>query len=151
MKLGGSMKLLNLLARLAVCLLLVAGMAHAQGVGASGEIKGTVTDPSGAVVSNATVDVVDAGKGTKRTAPTDNNGQYHVTGLSPSIYTINVSHAGFTTEIQKNVTVTIGDTSILDFHLKVSSEAESVEVTAEPPVVEVDRSHQANTITSPLI
>ncbi len=145
------MKLFNLLARLAVCLLLVAGMAHAQGVGASGDIRGTITDPSGAVVSNATVDVVDAGKGTKRTATTDSSGQYQVTGLSPSVYTINVSHTGFTTEIQKNVTVTIGQTSVLDFHLKVSSVAESVEVTTEPPVVEVDRSHQANTINEQLI
>jgi hypothetical protein len=145
------MKLFNLLARLAVCLLLVASMAHAQGVGASGDIRGTVSDPSGAVVSNATVDVVDAGKGAKRTSTTDSNGQYHVTGLSPSIYTVSISHTGFTTEIQKNVTVTIGETSILDFHLKVSSVAESVEVTTEPPVVEVDRSHQANTITSQLI
>src|SRR5579859_5499454 len=145
------MKLFNLLARLAVCLLLVAGMAHAQGVGASGDIRGTITDPSGAVVSNATVDVVDAGKGTKRTATTDSNGQYQVTGLSPSVYTINVSHTGFTTEIQKNVTVTIGQTSVLDFHLKVSSVAESVEVTTEPPVVEVDRSHQANTVSEQYI
>jgi hypothetical protein len=145
------MKLFNLLARLAVSLLLVTSMAHAQGVGASGDIKGTVTDPSGAVVTNATVEVVDAGKGTKRTGTADSNGQYHVAGLSPAIYNVSVAHAGFQTEIQKNVAVNVGETSILDFHMKVSSVAESVEVTTEPPVVEVDKTHQANTINEQLI
>lgn len=145
------MKLFNLLARFAVCLFLAASMAHAQGVGASGDIKGTITDPSGAVVSNATVDVLDANKGTRRNSTTDSNGQYHVTGLSPAVYTITISHSGFTSEIQKNVMVTIGETSVLDFHLKVSSVAESVEVTTEPPVVDVERTGQANTITTQLI
>src|SRR5205807_1995269 len=145
------MKLFSLLARFAACLLLAAGMAHAQGVGASGDIRGTVTDPSGAVVTNATVDVVDVGKGTKHTVTADNNGQYHVTGLLPAVYNVSVAHSGFQTEIAKNVTVGVGETSILDFHMKVSSVAESVEVTTEPPVVEVDRSHQANTINSQLI
>ncbi|HEV2962868.1 MAG TPA: carboxypeptidase regulatory-like domain-containing protein [Candidatus Angelobacter sp.] len=145
------MKLLNLLARLAICLLLAASIAHAQGVGASGEIKGTVTDPQGAVVTNATVEVLDVAKGTKRTAPTDSNGQFQATGLLPAVYTLSVSHSGFTTEILKNVVVNVGQTTVLDFHLKVSSVTESVEVSTEPPVVEVDRSHQANTINSQLI
>ena len=105
------MKLLNLLARIGIGLLLLTTFAHPQGVGASGDIRGTVSDPSGAVVTNATVDVVDAAKGTKRTSTTDSNGQYHVTGLSPSIYTVSTGHSGFTTEIQKNVVVTIGETS----------------------------------------
>ncbi|HXB20051.1 MAG TPA: TonB-dependent receptor [Candidatus Solibacter sp.] len=145
------MKLFNLLARFAVCLFLAASMAHAQGVGASGDIRGLVTDPSGAVVSNATVEVVDVAKNTKRTSSTDSSGQYHVTGLLPSIYSVSVAHSGFQTEIQKNLVVTIGETSILDFHLKVSSVAESLEVTTEAPVVDVERTGQANTITSQLV
>ncbi|HEV2991687.1 MAG TPA: TonB-dependent receptor, partial [Candidatus Angelobacter sp.] len=145
------MKLLNLLARLTIGLLLVASIAHAQGVGASGDIKGTVTDPQGAVVTNATVEAVDVAKGTKRSVPTDSNGQYQVTGLLPAVYTLSVSHSGFTNEIIKNVVVNVGQTTVLDFHLKVSSVAESVEVSTEPPIVEVDRSHQSNTINSELI
>jgi hypothetical protein len=145
------MKSLKLLASLAICLLVVANIAHAQGVGASGDIKGTVTDPQGAVVTNATVETVDVAKGTKRSAPTDSSGNYQVTGLLPAVYTLSVSHSGFTTEIMKNVVVNVGQTTVLDFHLKVSSVAESVEVTTEPPIVEVDRSHQSNTINSQLI
>ena len=51
-------------------------MVFAQGVGASGDIKGTVTDPSGAVVTSAAVTATDVDKGIKHTVTTDNNGQF---------------------------------------------------------------------------
>ena len=51
-----------------VCFLLAVSMAHAQGVGTSGEITGTVTDASGAVLLKATVNVIDTQTGLKRTA-----------------------------------------------------------------------------------
>ncbi len=60
------MRSINLLKVVLTCLLL-GGMVYAQGVGASGDIKGTVTDPQGAVVANATVTATDAGKGVKHT------------------------------------------------------------------------------------
>ena len=56
------MKSIKILAAITVCLLLAAGSAYAQGVGASGEITGTVMDPSGAVVPNATVVATEAQK-----------------------------------------------------------------------------------------
>src|SRR5467141_5385742 len=99
MRSGGSMKLFNLLARLAVCLLLAASMAHAQGVGASGDIRGTVTDPSGAVVSNANVTATDIAKGIRHTVATDNNGQFRLTGLQPATYSLSVSKSGFQSEV----------------------------------------------------
>ena len=77
------MRLFNLAKVLFVCLL-IAGFAHAQGVGASGGLKGLVTDPSGATVANATVTATDVAKGTKRTVSTDANGEYQIPGLSPS-------------------------------------------------------------------
>jgi len=49
-------------------------MVYAQGVGASGDIRGTVTDPSGAVVTNANVTATDLAKGIKHTVATDSNG-----------------------------------------------------------------------------
>ena len=51
---GGFMKPVKVLVSLLACLLLVSGMAFAQGVVSSGSISGTVTDPSGAVVTGAT-------------------------------------------------------------------------------------------------
>ncbi|HEX4602973.1 MAG TPA: carboxypeptidase-like regulatory domain-containing protein, partial [Candidatus Angelobacter sp.] len=131
--------------------LLFTGMVYAQGVGASGDIKGTVTDPSGAVVGNATVTATDVANGIKHTVGTDNNGQFRLTGLKPATYSVSVSKSGFQSEIAKNVVVNIGQTNTVDFPMKVSQVSEQVEVTAEPPVVETDRGGQANVVNEQYI
>jgi hypothetical protein len=144
------MRLIHLL-RVFLAGLLLTGMAYAQGVGASGDIRGTVTDPSGAVVTNATVTATDVAKGIKHTVATDNNGQYRLTGLQPAAYSLSVAKSGFQTELAKNVVVNVGQTSTVDFPMKVSQVSEQVEVTAEPPVVETERGAQANVVTEQTI
>ncbi len=132
------------------CLLVMLGMlsaAHAQGVGAAAGIKGTVTDASGSVMPKATVVAEDAEKGIRRSAVTDSNGEYRFTGLAPATYKVTVDLPGFQTEIQKGLVITVGETAILDFHLKVASRKETVEVTAEPPAIDTERSSQADTLT----
>src|SRR5215469_14199628 len=89
------------LACILVCLLLAATGALGQGVGSSGNITGTVSDASGAVLPKATVSVVDTQTGLKRTVDTDNAGQYRVTGLPPSTYEVSVELRGFATELRK--------------------------------------------------
>src|SRR5208282_318827 len=133
------------------CLLLVNPPADAQGVGTSGNITGTVTDPSGAVVPGAAVAAVETARGTRYTANTDETGQYRLTGLSPASYDVTAQIAGFGAQIQKSVVVNVGATVILDFHLSVSTSAQTVEVTAAPPVVETERGSQADTVTQDYI
>ncbi|HEY2498597.1 MAG TPA: carboxypeptidase regulatory-like domain-containing protein [Candidatus Angelobacter sp.] len=144
------MRLIHLFRTFLACLLL-SGMVYAQGVGASGDIRGTVTDPSGAVVTNANVTATDVAKGIKHTVTTDNNGQYHLTSLQPATYSLSVTKSGFQTEVAKTVVVNVGETSTVDFPMKVSQVSESVEVTAEPPVVETERGAQANVVTEQTI
>jgi hypothetical protein len=134
-----------------VCFLFATFMAHAQGVGSSGGITGTVTDSSGGVVLKATVNVVDTQIGLKRTAMTDSTGQFRVAGLPPATYDISAEMPGFATEIRKGVTVAIGQTVISDFKLSPSKVATVVEVTDRPPVVETERSSQADAITQQYI
>jgi hypothetical protein len=134
-----------------VCLLLAASVVHAQGVGSSGEITGTVTDASGAVLPNVTVNVVDNQTGLKRTAMTNGTGQFRVAGLSPVSYDVSVERPGFATEIRRSVTVAIGQTVISDFKLKPSQVATVVEVTDQPPVVETERGSQADRISQQYI
>jgi len=131
------------------CLLVVFGMlsaAHAQGVGASGEITGTVTDSSGGIMPKATITVVDTQTGLKRTATTNNSGQFRVAGLSPATYDVSAEMAGFATEIRKSVTVAVGQIVISDFKLNPSQVKTLIEVTDRPPVVETERTSQADTI-----
>jgi len=122
-------------------------MAYAQGVGTSGEITGTVTDSSGGVVLKATVNVVDPQTGLKRTAMTSGTGQFRVAGLSPATYDVSAEMAGFATEIRRGVTVAIGQTVVSDFKLSPSKVSTIVEVTDQPPVVETERSSQADRIS----
>jgi hypothetical protein len=144
------MRSINLLRNLLACLLLT-GMMYAQGVGASGDIRGTVSDPSGAVVGSATVTATDVAKGIKHTVATDNNGQYRLTNLQPATYSVSVSKSGFQSEIAKNVIVNIGQTSVVDFPMKVSQVSEQIEVTTEPAVVETERGAQANVVNEQYI
>jgi hypothetical protein len=129
------------------CFLLASVVAHPQGVGTSGEVTGTVTDSSGGVVVKATVNVVDSQTGLKRTATTNSNGQFRVTGLSPANYDITAEMPGFATEIRRRIPVAIGETVVSDFKLKLSKVATVIEVTGQPPIVETERGSQADTIT----
>ena len=133
------------------CLLPANPVAHAQGTGTSAEIRGTVTDATGATVPKATVAVEDTEKGVRRTSTTESDGGYRLTGLPPSSYSVTVQIAGFQTETQKGVVINIGQTLILDFHLQVATATMHVEVSAELPVVETARGSQADTLVQQFI
>ena len=136
------------------CLLLLPGLlslAHAQGGGASSGIKGTVTDASGGVLPKANVAAEDADKGIRRSAVTNSDGGYLLTGLPPGTYRVSVELDGFGTEVQSGLVVTVGQTAILDFHLNVASAKETVEVSAEAPTVDTEKSSQSNTLTEVFI
>jgi hypothetical protein len=139
------------LAAVVLCVLLASSLAYAQGVGASGDLKGTVTDPSGAAVPNATVTVVQPERGIRRTTTTDSNGDYRIPGLPPANYNVTVEHSGFATLLQKGVVVRVGEIVNLDFQMKLSTVEATVEVTAAPPLVETDRGSQADTLTQQYI
>jgi hypothetical protein len=129
-----------------VCVLVAAPGARAQGVGASGTINGTVTDPTGAVVPKALVVAVEADRGVQRSTETDANGFYRLTSLPPTTYDVTVKASGFEALQQKGLTVSVGSIAVLDFHLTIATSKAIVEVNAAPPVVEVQRGSQADTI-----
>jgi len=126
-------------------------VAWAQGVGASADLTGTVTDPSGAGVPNAKVTAIDTAKGGQRSVETDEHGFYRLSGLAPSTYKLSVEHTGFQTELVSSLTLTVGQTSILDIHLKLAGLSGQIEVTSELPLVETERGSQANTLTQEYI
>jgi hypothetical protein len=80
---------------LAACLLLAIPVAHAQGVGASGSVSGTVTDPTGAVVPKGTITAQDVSRGIRVTSDVDTNGQYRFSNLPPGTYDFTAQIAGF--------------------------------------------------------
>ncbi len=135
----------------AMCLFSMSPAARGQGVGSSGDIRGTVTDPAGALVPKAAITAEESDKGIRRTGESDENGEYQLTGLPPATYTVTIRASGFQIEKIKDVIVTVGQTLVLDFHLKISTGSQIVEVTTEAPVVETERGHQADTISEQYI
>src|SRR6202162_5173744 len=145
----GTMKTI-LLASLLFFLELTPG-AKAQGVGASGEIRGTVFDPTGGVIPNASVEAVDTAKGTHYTATAEGTGQYEFPNLPPSTYEVTVRHAGMQTQVQKGLELEVGQTATLDFRLALEGTSVQVEVSAEQAVVETTRGSQAETLSQTYI
>jgi Carboxypeptidase regulatory-like domain/TonB dependent receptor len=130
----------------AICLVLGNTPAAAQGVGASGDLTGTVTDPSGKSVPNAKVTATETARGVQRTVVTDDHGEYRITGLAPSSYQVSVDTSGFHSA-RSNVTLTVGQTLVLDFRLELASASTTVVVNTEPLVVDTQQGSQSDTLT----
>src|ERR1700735_2762315 len=103
----------------------------------SGDITGTVTDPSGAVVSGATVTLKSNANGSTRTSTTGSNGTYRFSLLSPGSYTVSVSASGFS-KTTSTANVNVGQASIADVKMAVGSSSTTVEVTSAVPLVQAD-------------
>lgn len=100
---------------------------HAQ---EAGQILGAVTDPSGAVVPNATVTVRNLGTNAVRTITTGSNGNFIVPGLAPATYEVGIQASGFTNQTRR-VEVTVASKVVVDVQLTVGASNTSVEVSAE--------------------
>jgi Carboxypeptidase regulatory-like domain len=99
----------------------------------TGALTGTVTDPSGGVVSGATVTATNIGTGQSRTTTTDSSGSYKFALLQPGSYSVSFSASGFKTSEVPSVVVNVTETPVLDQRLVVGGQATqvTVESTAE--------------------
>lgn len=118
----------------------------AQSSAASAELKGTVTDPKGAVLPQVRVTITGVDKVFTRSVATDERGEYRVQLLPPGRYEVKAEADGFATQVQKEVRVSVGQTAVLDLKLDVGAKTEVVEVTAGAALIETERTQQANTI-----
>src|SRR5882762_7221035 len=117
-----------------------------------GTILGTVTDPSGAVVSGAKVTVRNTGTGLERTAQTSADGSYSIPELPIGTYSVSVSQAGFQTSVTTDVTVDVATERRLDFALKTGEVSTRVEVSGEfLPQVETTSAEIGGTLTADTI
>ncbi len=112
----------------ALSLILLVTGALAQGT--SGNIQGTVTDSTGAVLSNAAVTIQNPISGYQQTTQTDASGQYHFANLPFNRYHMAVVIAGFQSTTKDAVIRSASSTSV-DFQLAVASSSQSVTVDAE--------------------
>src|SRR5215831_19033479 len=114
----------------AITVLALLFCVFAFGQAETGQITGTVTDPSGAVVPNTEVTITNVGTGATRTATSGNSGQYFFTNLPPGKYEVTINAAGFQ-PFKKQVDVVVGSRAAVASSLVLSGGATTVEVTAE--------------------
>ena len=120
--------------------------AFGQADVSSAAVKGTVTDPQGSAVVGAVVSVKDLDQGAIRTATTDSNGEFQVRLVRPGNHQITVEARGFSQYLIKDVQLTVGQTATYEIKLEVAGVKTEVVVTTSSPLIEVERTHQANTI-----
>ncbi|MGA8618449.1 MAG: carboxypeptidase-like regulatory domain-containing protein, partial [Candidatus Sulfotelmatobacter sp.] len=114
----------------------------------SGTVFGVVTDPSGALVSGATVTLTDASTKVARTAPTNTTGRYFFADVNPGVYQISVAKPGFSTTKAEHQEVQVGINLQVDLSLQIGGTNEVVEVTASGTELQTMNATVGNTVTA---
>src|SRR5206468_1744029 len=128
-------------------LVVVPTAAFAQAV-----IAGTVKDPSGGVLPGVLVDATSPALIEKvRTAFTDGTGQYRIEDLRPGTYTVTFTLQGFSTFKREGVELTGSFTATINAEMKVGALAETITVTGESPIVDVQSAKRETTLNSDVI
>src|SRR5580704_3542463 len=129
------------------CVVLVPSAALAQAV-----IAGLVKDSSGAVLPGVSVEAASPALIEKvRTAFTDGTGQYRIEDLRPGMYTVTFALQGFNTFKREGIELTGSFTATINAELKVGALAETITVTGESPIVDVQNAKRETTLNSEVI
>lgn len=140
------------------CVLLILAVAflmpwetrtYAQVVGAT--LSGTVTDASGAAVPNTHVSIKNTATGVPRDVTADAAGFYTAPNLLPGNYEVKFSAAGFSTQVNNSVSLTVGAQQVLNASLRVGQISQQVTVTTEAPAVELASSALDAVVEAPTI
>ena len=105
-----------------------------------GGIVGTVTDASGAPVASTEVTLTNLGTNEKRTESTNGDGLYQFLNITPGQYSVEVAKTGFKRFVRNPVTVETQTTSRIDIPLQVGEVTQTVEVTAQTPLLQPESS-----------
>jgi len=112
-----------------ICILLLLGiLAGEMAAAQSAAFSGIVTDASGAVIPDASIQLVEQATKAKLSTSTNHSGFYSIPEVMPGHYELTVSANGFATEIRKDVTVNVGAKISLDFSLHIGSQSDQVTV-----------------------
>jgi Carboxypeptidase regulatory-like domain/TonB dependent receptor len=125
----------------------VATLVFAQG-SYRAQLRGTVTDATGAVVANATVTITDAGTNISSTAHTDEKGGYFFTGLRPSTYSVKVEKPGFRMAERTGLVLAVDQESTLNVTIAPAGVNEKIEVTTTAPLLDTESSTLGTDVTN---
>jgi len=129
---------------IAVLVLVVAGASWAQVNTVN--LSGTVMDPQGLAVKGAKITIKNPGTGLEREVTSDANGHYEIVGLPPDNYTLTVEAPGFAMLTNTSFKLTLGTTPEYNPQLQLQSQGATVNVTAEPDLVDTAKTDVSTTI-----
>ena len=118
----------------AVLCLMTVGFAQSD----RGTITGTVTDPTGAVLANASLEARNTATGATFRAASTATGNYNLAQMPTGTYTLTVSASGFKTFVRQNIELPVAQTVRIDAALEVGSAAESVTVSDTAPLLQTE-------------
>ena len=104
-----------------------------------GSLTGTVADTSGAAIAGAKVDAVNVATGVSQSATTDSSGVYRFGNLQQGTYKVTISAPAFGKSVAENVPIVVNNVGRVDAQLKVASQTQEVEVTAEAQVLQTEK------------
>ena len=123
--------------------------AAAQVSGAT--LSGVVTDQSHSAVPNASISIQNVATGVKREVKANADGYYTAPNLLPGNYEVEVSANGFSTAVQRGVTLTVGNEQTVNFTMSVGQVNQKIEVTTTPPTVDTATSTVSGNIDAPTV
>src|SRR5215467_3900439 len=131
-------------ALLCCCLPMI--LANAQSA-STAQVSGTVVDPQGAVVAGAKVTATNGATGVSRSVNTTSTGNYLLPNLPPGTYDVKVEAKGFSAAAGKGLKLNVGDQKTLDFNVAIAGSSQTVEVTAEAPLIETTKTDVSTSVT----
>ncbi len=125
----------------------ISGLAIAQG-GYQAQIRGVITDATGAVVPNVTVTITDVGTNIAHTSQTDSAGEYLLRALRPSTYTVKTEAPGFQPVERKDVVLAVDQETSLNFTLHPAGTNTEVLVTEAAPLLDTESATIGTDVTN---
>jgi len=112
------------------------------------QIRGIVSDPTGAVMPGVVVSITEVGTNVSQTAKTDRSGEYILRALRPSTYLVKAEAQGFRPVEQKDVVLAVGQETSLNFTLRPAGSSTEVQVTEAAPLLDTESSALGTDVTS---
>jgi hypothetical protein len=111
-------------------------------------IVGTIRDNTGSVVPGVSVKVTNQGTNTSALLHTDGAGDYSATNLTPGVYTIEAETPGFSRRVYRDFTVQVAQVARLDITLEIGTVEQTVDVTAETPLLQTENAAVGQVISA---
>ena len=112
------------------------------------EVNGTAADQSGAVLPGLTITVTEEATGLARTALSNDAGRFVIPALTPGRYTMKAELAGFQTQTQTGIEVSVGQAVTINFRMPVGTVSDEITVTGETPLIEVTQTEIGKNLTA---